>query len=346
MATLPAMPTPVQSLVATMTWAILAGGCGDATKSSPPSDPTGESTGPTTTAGQTAGTETNGGPSSALSTTVTPIASSAASTGDAPLTPGPSRTETSATTSAGASATTSGDDGDPGASEAGSNASDDNTGTVTAPESTRDESMSTTSDDGSGAVNPSPGCGKSPTLKNSPAGTNFQQNSITAGGSNREFIVRWPTEYDNTRPYRLILGLHGATGKGSDIAGDYFGLWDLAEGSTIFVALSAEGGLWDAQKDLIYVDEVLTRLRDELCIDTSSVLLEGFSQGAAMAWTLTCSRPGVFGAVVGHSGGGVTAPQDCEPVPYLGSLGLNEGSNSQKTQTDRFAQWNGCTVET
>ena len=74
--------------------------------------------------------------------------------------------------------------------------------------------------------------------------------------------------------------------------------------------------------------------------------LEGFSQGAAMAWTLACSRPKVFRAVAGHSGGGVANPSTCQPVAYLGSLGLSEGGNSQKTQTDQFAKWNGCTIET
>ncbi len=43
----------------------------------------------------------------------------------------------------------------------------------------------------------------------------------------------------------------------------------------------------------------------------------------------------------------VANPTTCEPVPYLGSLGLSDVSgNSQKTQTDQFAKWNGCTIET
>lgn len=238
--------------------------------------------------------------------------------------------------------------GDSSPSQAPSNASDvndtsDGSSAGPEPSATHD---ATSSSEPPPAMTSSAGCGKAPTLKNSPPGGNAQQNSLTVGGATRQFIVRWPTDYDNAQPYRLILGLHGAGGSGADIAGDYFGLWDLAAGSTIFVALSADGGFWDAGSDLLYVDDVLAQLTNDLCIDTSRVFLEGFSQGAAMAWTLTCSRPGVFGAVVGHSGGGVPAPSTCEPVPYFGSLGLDEGNNSQVTQTDRFAQWNGCTVET
>jgi poly(3-hydroxybutyrate) depolymerase len=189
----------------------------------------------------------------------------------------------------------------------------------------------------------SSGCGKTPTLKNSPSTAN--QNTLTVGGKSRQFIMRWPDNYDNNHPYRLILGLHGATGKDTDIGPSYFGLFALANNSTIFLAPSADGGLWNATNDTAFVDEILKAVEADLCIDTSRVMLEGFSQGAAMSWTLACSRPGVFRAAVGHSGGGVANPTTCQPIPYLGSLGLSEG-NGQNTQTDQFAKWNGCTITT
>jgi poly(3-hydroxybutyrate) depolymerase len=158
--------------------------------------------------------------------------------------------------------------------------------------------------------------------------------------------LKVPSSYDSSHAYRLILGFHGATGKSSDIAGDYFGLLNLSNNSTIFVAANANGGIW-ALSDVSYVDDILKQVEADLCIDTSRVLLEGFSQGAAMVWNLACSRPGVYRAAVGHSGGGLASPASCQPIPYLGSLGLSDISgNSQKTQTDPFAKWNGCTVET
>ena len=71
----------------------------------------------------------------------------------------------------------------------------------------------------------------------------------------------------------------------------------------------------------------------DLCIDTSRIELEGFSQGgAAKVAVLACGRPGVFRAAVGHSRGGLPAPTTCQPIPYLGSLGLHDVSgNSQAT---------------
>ena len=202
-------------------------------------------------------------------------------------------------------------------------------------------------DGGSTTGTPSAGCGKTPTLKNSPSST-ANQNTLTISGTSREFLVRWPSSYDNNHPYRLILDFHGAGGKDTDLAPTYFGLFNLSNNSTIFVAPSAaNGGIWDATADSAFVDEILKTVEGDLCVDTSRVELEGFSQGGAMVAVLACGRPGIFRAAVGHSRGGLTAPTTCQPIPYLGSLGLSDISgNSQATQTDAFARWDGCTIKT
>jgi poly(3-hydroxybutyrate) depolymerase len=198
---------------------------------------------------------------------------------------------------------------------------------------------------GGADATPSAGCGKTPTLKNSPTAT-ANQNTLTVSGTSRQFLIRWPSNYDNSHPYRLILDFHGATGKDTDLAPSYFGLFNLSNNTTIFVAPSADGGIWNATTDTTFVDQILKTVEDDLCIDTSRVELEGFSQGGAMVAVLACSRPGVFRAAVGHSRGGLTAPTTCQPIPYLGSLGLSDvAGNSQATQTDPFARWDGCTID-
>jgi poly(3-hydroxybutyrate) depolymerase len=194
---------------------------------------------------------------------------------------------------------------------------------------------------------PSAGCSKTPTLKSAAAGQATPVNTISVGGKSREFLVRWPSNYKNDTPYRLHMGLHGYGGNLSENGKDNFGLWSLSKDTTIFVTLSAVSGSWDGPSDLLYADAVLKQVESELCIDTSRVMLEGFSMGGAMSWYITCSRPGVYRAVVGHSGGGVSSiPSTCSPVAYLGTLGTNESGNGQNTQTDRFATANGCTITT
>ena len=193
----------------------------------------------------------------------------------------------------------------------------------------------------------SAGCDKAPpTLKSATVGQATPTNSILVGGKDRQFLTRWPTTYDNKKAYPLHIGLHGANGNISENGKDNFGLWTLSKDSTIFVTLAAMGGLWSATRDLAYADAVLKQVESELCIDTSKVVLEGFSQGGAMSWYLTGSRPGVFRAVIGHSGGGVQGIPALSSVAYLGSLGTGRGRRSQNTQTDQFAKVNGCTIDT
>lgn len=191
---------------------------------------------------------------------------------------------------------------------------------------------------GSDAVR-SAGCDQSRTLQDG-------DRTLQSGGANRNYKLRVPEDYDASHPYRLILGFHGATGNSGQVAPSYFDLWPLAEGSTIFVAPDAVDGLWNASNDVTFVDDILAEVEGDLCIDETRVMLEGFSQGGAMAWTLGCARPGLFRAVVVHSGGGLARPASCEPVAFFSSLGQSEsGGAGQTSNSDFFAGQNGCTVE-
>ncbi|HEY8943481.1 MAG TPA: RICIN domain-containing protein, partial [Polyangiaceae bacterium] len=81
----------------------------------------------------------------------------------------------------------------------------------------------------------SAGCGKTRTLQN---GTR----TLQSGGTSRSYVLRVPENYDNTRPYRLVLAYHWLNGTAQQVAdgtispGGFYGLWNLAGGSTIFVA--------------------------------------------------------------------------------------------------------------
>jgi hypothetical protein len=188
------------------------------------------------------------------------------------------------------------------------------------------------------SVTMSAGCNKPRTLQNG-------EQSIQSGGAQRSYILRVPTDYDAARPYRLMLGFHGAGGKGADVK--EFGLWDLSKGSTIFAAPSAVGGLWDATTDKTMVTDLLKKLEAELCIDLSRIEIEGFSQGGAMVWTLACALPGRFRLAIVHSGGsgaGLALPKTCQPIPFFSALG-NDGSG-QGMSSDFFAKTNGCMAKT
>lgn len=193
---------------------------------------------------------------------------------------------------------------------------------------------------GAGGVAKSDGCGRAPTLKNGSI-------TLQSGGQSRKYTLRIPDDYDKDRPYRLIFGFHGATGNSGQVAPSFFGLWSLSESSTIFIAPDAVGGIWSSDTDVTLVKDILQQAKADLCIDTSRVMLEGFSQGGAMAWTLACAQPtGVFRAAVVHSGGGLARPASCAPIPFMSSLGQQESSGAgQTSNSDFFAKQNGCTVQ-
>jgi poly(3-hydroxybutyrate) depolymerase len=195
-------------------------------------------------------------------------------------------------------------------------------------------------DGGGSAEVPSTGCGKTPTLKNGNI-------TIDSGGSSRMYVLRLPSNYDNNHPYRLILSYHGANGHATDIAsGGFFGLANLSNNSTIFIAPDGVNTQWAAPRDTTFTSDILKQVEADLCIDTTRIELEGFSMGAAMVWAIACNLKGTFRAAVGHSGGGVAAPTSCDPIAYLGSGGTQESGGSQAGQSDKFAKWDGCTVTT
>jgi poly(3-hydroxybutyrate) depolymerase len=208
----------------------------------------------------------------------------------------------------------------------------------------------------SGSPVPSAGCGKTPTLKNSP-GTTINYNKVASG---RQYILSLPDNYDNNHPYRLIISYHWATGSASQVfnchtegidcyttQSPFFGLKALSNNTTIFIAPDGTGGLWSNTngQDVTFTDDILKQVEADLCIDTSRIELEGFSMGGAMTNTMICSRPGVFRAAAAHSSGGQPLPTTCQPIPYFASLGSQE-AGGQTSTADSFAKFNGCTVET
>jgi predicted esterase len=202
-----------------------------------------------------------------------------------------------------------------------------------------------------GTTTSSTGCGNTPKLRDTPSTTTFNANTVTINGKDRQFFLRLPDNYDKNHPYRLIISLHGAGGNGSNTVKEgFFGLSDLGKTSTIFVGPSSDGLFWASANDLPFVDEILKQVKADLCVDTSQIILEGFSQGAALAYTLACMRPNVYRAAVVHSGGSMndmaSVPSTCQPIAYFSSLGQQENDLGQTMTSDAFAKTDGCTIET
>jgi poly(3-hydroxybutyrate) depolymerase len=206
---------------------------------------------------------------------------------------------------------------------------------------------------GDGAAAPSSGCGKTPTLT---SGTY----TIQSGGKNRTFILRVPDGYDRDHGYRLIFGFHWLGGTSTDVATGrtvetgtwaYYGLQRLANNSAIFVAPQGLNNGWanSGGEDITFVDDMIRRIEADLCVDTTQRFALGFSYGAAMSYSLACSRATVFRAVAVQSGGQLSGCSGgTQPIAYFGIHGLRDNVLSisgGRAMRDKFVQNNGCTPQ-
>ena len=215
---------------------------------------------------------------------------------------------------------------------------------------------------GAGAAVPSAGCNKAPTLNNSPT-TTINYNTITSGGMSRRYILRYPSNYDNTHPYRLVLAYHWNTGSASQVfdcntesircyttQSPFYGLWNLSNNTTIFVAPDGLNAGWANSngQDVTFTDDILTQVQNDLCIDRSRIFANGFSYGAGMSFALACARPDVFRAVGIYAGGQLSGCSGGNaPVAYYATHGLDDGVlniSGGRTMRDRFVSNNGCTA--
>lgn len=200
--------------------------------------------------------------------------------------------------------------------------------------------------------------------------------TIMVGGSNREYIVDIPADYDPSHPYRLIFSWHQAYGSANGNATGqypafngpnfdaenyaYFGLHREATAAgepAIFVAPQGIDSFpWNYDRDVALFDDVLTRVTENLCIDESRVFTTGFSFGAMMSHALSRGRAEKLrGAVtMAPANYNFTQPAKDASVAYFGITGMSDGTckwvNSEANEQGgkycvlTHAEDNGCTI--
>jgi poly(3-hydroxybutyrate) depolymerase len=170
----------------------------------------------------------------------------------------------------------------------------------------------------------SPGCGASEPLTSG-------RYTIDLDGSEREYVLDVPADYDTDRPYRLIFTLHWVsvtadavvTGEPGEYGGlgPYYGLKALADDTAIFVSPQGLDNGWYNENDveIDFIRALIERFNEGLCIDQDRIFSTGFSYGGMMSIALGCEMGDVFRAI----------------APMSGSR--TSGCNLEKT--DRVAFW-------
>ncbi len=205
---------------------------------------------------------------------------------------------------------------------------------------------------GTGNVGRSAGCGTERTLTDG-------RKTIQSNG-NREYILRVPANYDNNTPYRLIIAYHWLSGNATQVAeggnggsteDPFYGLWDLADDSTIFVAPEGLDAGWanSGGRDVALTDAILAEIQDDLCIDTTRIFATGFSYGAGMSYALACARADVFRGVVLYAGAQLSGCDGGDtPIAYMHVHGVNDSVLSVsggRQLRDHYVGVNGCTPQ-
>jgi len=199
---------------------------------------------------------------------------------------------------------------------------------------------------------------------------------ITSGGMNREYIIDIPADYNPTHPYRLIFSWYQAYGSDTGNAnGQYpasngpnfdaknyafFGLHreaTAANDPVIFVAPGGMGNLpWDFTRDSPFFDDLLAKVSDNVCIDTSRVFSTGFSFGAMMSYALSITRQTKLRGVVAMAAANYNLPGEptdlnLGPIAYMGTTGMSDttcpwGNDTMggKACVLQHAKDNGCTI--
>ncbi|TMW63310.1 hypothetical protein Poli38472_002251 [Pythium oligandrum] len=197
----------------------------------------------------------------------------------------------------------------------------------------------------------SPGCFRPATVKSG-------KFNMTINGTERQYVVRVPDNYNPFNPYRVVVALHWFGGTIDDLEknstkygnGTYYGLKKIAGDTAIFVAPQGINSLWmnTNGEDLAFVDALVKLLDDGLCVDQSRRLAVGFSFGASMANAIANTRAKTFRAVAVMSGNQVTPfTGKSLPVSVYVQHGVRDpGIDNPITQgraiRDRFVKLNGC----
>lgn len=208
-----------------------------------------------------------------------------------------------------------------------------------------------------GPATPSAGCGKAPGMVSG-------IDSMMSASSMRSYTVDIPSRYDQNRPNRLVFGLHWMGGTMKDVATGstfssrgtwaFYGFKSRSDSSTIYIAPQGLGdptGWGSGEADQTFLDELVAKARNSLCIDTSRVFSIGFSYGAAMSSVLGAKRPNVFRAVVVLDGGQMSGdPRASGKVAYMATHGLDTADivdvSWGRSLRDKFAKANGCPTQT
>lgn len=186
---------------------------------------------------------------------------------------------------------------------------------------------------------PSKGCGKNSSIQSIGTVENGQKFQINVGGKNRIFFLTLPKNYDNSKPHKVLIANHCMGSKAEDFVhhspdydhpSPYYGQQNLDKnGDYIFAAPQGnDNGTWNGQEDHDFVDQMITTIQDNYCVDTTRVFATGFSFGAMFTNSLAQHMQDRLRAVAVYATAdyNIWLPKNTgKPIAWMGVHGKNDG---------------------
>jgi polyhydroxybutyrate depolymerase len=176
---------------------------------------------------------------------------------------------------------------------------------------------------------------------------------ILHDGLERRYILYVPDSYDQSKPYPIVIAIHGGGGN-ADASPAFFQLNDKADQEGFIVAYP-EGtgeyisgkllGTWNGGNccgyakinnidDVGFIDAMIEKIEIDFNTDTNRIYATGMSNGAIMCYRLACELSDKIAAIAPHSSiGHFTECNLTRSVPTLHIHGVE----------DPCASYDGCT---
>jgi polyhydroxybutyrate depolymerase len=177
---------------------------------------------------------------------------------------------------------------------------------------------------GDGGTNPKPASDK----------VTATEETLDVGGTARKYVLAVPKNYDDKRPYPLVLVFHGDGGTGPGMRQAH--LFDAYSSEDAIVAYpTGQNQAWDiysptaSNADIQFIEKLVTTLQAKYTMDPQRVFATGYSSGAFFINKVACRKTGYFRAIVPYAGGAPDEPNDPEagiwPFEYTKCAGQTGG---------------------
>lgn len=164
---------------------------------------------------------------------------------------------------------------------------------------------------------------------------NRNSGSIVSSGTLREYVLYVPRAYDPSRPAPLVISMHGAGGW--PVQQMELSRWNrLADREGFLVAYPAGSRrfrVWyvrpnhGLERDVRFISDLIDEIGARYAIDPDRIFANGFSNGGAMTFVLSCALRDRIAAVGTVGAAHLLASSWCagkEPMPMISFHGTDD----------------------